>query len=104
MSESTPAGTQPVSGAIVELFRGERPPSETAPIALRETITDAAGRYLLCFPQPAGGSGLTEPDEEAWEVRARKDGYQVVSKSFRFGYSVWDYGGLRVSLELVREK
>lgn len=29
--------------------------------------------------------------------------YETVSKSFHFGYSVWDYGGTSINLELARK-
>jgi len=47
--------------------------------------------------------GATEPGGQAFEVRVRKDGYQTASQSFRFANSVWDYDGVKVSLELVRD-
>ena len=104
VTESTPGGLQPVAGAIVELFSMDPQRSEPIPVvAVRNTITNDAGRYRLCFPRPNGGSGLTDPDEDDWEVRARKDGYGTVSKSFHFGYSAWDYGGTSVNLELARK-
>ena len=104
VTEGTPGGLQPLAGAIVELFSKDPQRSEPIPVAaVRNTITNDAGRYLLCFPRPNGGSGLTDPDEDDWEVRARKDGYDTVSKSFHFGYSVWDYGGTSINLELARK-
>jgi hypothetical protein len=93
--ETSPNGIRPVARATVELFIGEA--------LSRQTVTNDAGRYLVCFPQePLNGSGLTEPGQ-TFEVRARKDGYLPASTSFQYGYSKWDYGGMSLNLELVRQ-
>ena len=102
--ESSPDGVRPVDGATVELFVGDSKPTATGsiPVPARQTLTNVAGRYYLCFPAEAvGPSGLTEPGQ-MFEARAGKDGYRSASKSFQFGYSQWDYGGLTMNLELVR--
>lgn len=105
VSESSPDGVRPVAGATVELFIGNSKPTAAGsiPAPARQTVTNDAGRYILCFPQEAlGASGLTEPGQ-MFEVRARKDDYLSASKSFQYGYSKWEYGGLSVNLELVRQ-
>jgi len=70
---------------------------------IRETLTRADGSYHLCLPAPIEPSGATGPDGQPFEVRVRKEGYRIASRSFRHAYSVWDYGGVEASLELVRD-
>jgi hypothetical protein len=98
-AESAPDGIHPISDAIVELFVGDG--RDFAPDPIKETLTRADGRYLMCLPPPTGGSGSTGPVGQLFEVRVRKHGYRTASQSFRFAYSVWDYGGVEVNLELV---
>ena len=103
--ETSPDGIRPVAGATVELFIGDSKSaaSGSGAVPSRRTVTNDAGRYLVCFPQePLNGSGLTEPGQ-TFEVRARKDGYLPASTSFQYGYSKWDYGGMSLNLELVRQ-
>lgn len=103
--ENSPDGIRPIAGATVQLFIGDgkSAPSGSGPAPSRQTVTNDAGRYLLCFPQEAlNASGLTEPGQ-TFELRARKDGYLPASTSFPYGYSKWDYGGMSLNLELVRQ-
>jgi hypothetical protein len=97
VSERTPDGIQPISDANVELFLRE---SDNIFDPVKVTVTGANGRYVIHLPSP-GGSGATGRDGQLFEVRARKDGYRTASQSFRHVYSVWSYGGVEVSLELV---
>jgi hypothetical protein len=104
VSERTPDGIQSIGGATVELFLGDSLDSGNILGAepIRQTLTRADGGYFMCLPPPIGGTGGTGPGGQAFEVRVRKDGYRTASRSFRFVYSVWDYDGVEVSLELVR--
>jgi hypothetical protein len=105
VSETSPDGVRPVTGATVELFIGDSKPTAAGsnPAPARLSVTNDAGRYLLCFPQEAlDGSGVT-PSGQTFEVLARKDGYLSASKSFQYGYSKWDYGGMSVNLVLTRQ-
>ena len=105
VSERTRKGIRPISGASVELFL--RDPSESDEILdldpVKETLTRADGRYFICLPPPAGGTGATVPGGQPFEVRVRKSGYRTASQSFRLAYSVWDYDLVEVNLELVRD-
>ena len=103
VSERTSKGNQPISGAIVELFLGDSRESDTIVDSVKETLTRIDGGYFMCLPPPVGGSGGTGPGGQPFEVRVRKNGYRTASQSFRFAYSVWDYGGVEISLELVRD-
>jgi hypothetical protein len=105
VSERTPDGIQPIGGAIVELFSGDsRVPENILDLnPVKETLTRADGGYFMCLPPPIGGTGGTGPGGQPFEVRVRKNGYRTATQSFRFVYSVWDYGGVEVSLELVRD-
>lgn len=69
-------------------------------VPIKETLTSANGSYVMCLPTPIGGTGGTGPGGQPFEVRARQNGYLTASQSFRFAYSVWDYGGAEVSLLL----
>lgn len=104
VSERTPDGIQPISGAIVELFSSDGGDSTNSvpPDPVKQTVTRADGGYYMCLPPPFGSTGGTGPDGQSFQVRVRKTGYGTASVSFRFAYSVWDYGGVEVSLELVR--
>jgi hypothetical protein len=105
VSERTPDGIRPINGAIVELFLGDSRDSDNVfnrdPV--KATLTRADGGYFMCLPPPLGSTGATEPGGQAFDVRVRKDGYRTASQSFRFAYSVWDYGGVEVSLALIRD-
>ena len=103
VSERTSEGNQPISGAIVELFLGEHRESDTMVEPVKETLTRIDGGYFMCLPLPIGGSGATGPGGQPFVLRVRKNGYRTASQSFRFAYSVWDYGGVEISLELVRD-
>lgn len=105
VSEREGSDLRPVAGATIELFLADDPSANAGPasVPVRQTVTDALGRYCVYFPEPSGASGLTPPGGQPFELRARKDGYAPVSKSFRFGYSKWDYGGMSLNLELVRQ-
>jgi hypothetical protein len=96
---------QPIGGAIVELFLGGSQDSGNSPDRnpVKQALTRADGGYYMCLPPPIGSTGATEPGGQAFELRVRKDGYRTASQSFRFAYSVWDYDGVKVSLELVRD-
>jgi hypothetical protein len=83
----------------VELFSGDQPESDTDPT--KGTLTRADGRYFLCLPSPPDPSGSSGPDGLPFEVRARKAAYRSASQSFRFVYSVWDYGDVEINLDLV---
>ena len=104
VSERTPDGIQAISGAIVELFSGDGGDStNSVPLdPVKQTVTRADGGYSMCLPPPFGSTGGTGPDGQSFQVRVHKDGYRTASLSFRFAYSVWDDGGVEVSLELVR--
>ena len=102
VSERTPDGIQPISGAFVELFLGGSPESGDILDPLKGTLTGAKGGYIMYLPSP-GGSGATGPDGQAFEIRVRKDGYRSASQFFRAAYSVWDYGDFEVNLELARD-
>ena len=93
VSERTPDGIQPISGAIVELF------SRDSDHSLKETLTRSDGGYFMCMPPP-GGSGATD---QLFEVRVRKNGYRTASQSFQYAYSVWSYSDVEVSIELPRD-
>lgn len=99
VSERTPDGIRPISGAIVELFFGDSLDSHNIfnlnPI--KATLTNAVGGYFMCLPDPPGGTGRTGDAGQQFVVRVRKDGYPTASQSFRFAYSVWDYGGVKVT-------
>jgi hypothetical protein len=105
VSERTPDGIQPIAGAVVELFLADRRDSENIADLepVKATVTRSDGKYLICLPVPTGGTGGTGPGGQPFDVLVRKDGYQTASASFRFAYSVWDYGSTDVSLELVRK-
>ena len=68
---------------------------------IKTVRTRADGQYSMCLPSYTTGPGSI--GGQPFELRVRKDGYQSVSQSFRFAYSVWDYGGPEISLELLRD-
>lgn len=82
--EETPQGRRPVSGANVNLS------DEVAdPQAGSITLTDAAGRYLMCPPVPSRGS------DTHWWVRINLEGFRPASRVFLLG---WEYAGIDVEL------
>ena len=84
--ERTPQGTQPIAGATVILEGNGSDPRIGS-----TTLTDAAGRYLVCPPLPSTGT-----DQYA-SLRVNREGYQPASGSAFLG---WDYTG--VDFELSR--
>jgi hypothetical protein len=93
VSETTSDGAHPVGGAMVELLWGD-------PNRHKEAVTNVAGRYLMSLPVPSSNTGAID---QPFELRVHKDGYRTVSRSFQFAYSVWDYGGVEVNVELIRD-
>ena len=89
--ETTPQGIRPVAGASVHL--ADVGPAEDAsdPRFSSNTLTDAAGRYLLCPPIPGTGTDTYAP------ILVQRDGYQPARRSAFLG---WDYDGF--DIELVR--
>ena len=89
--EMTPQGIRPIAGASVHL--ADVGPFEDAsdPHFSSNTLTDAAGRYLLCPPIPGTGGDTYAP------ILVQRDGYQPARRSAFLG---WDYDGF--DIELVR--
>ena len=97
----TPDGAIWVSGIVFERgLQGERPiagatvtlggnPNDSRVAAT--TLTDAAGRYLICPPVPSTGTDTYE------SVQVSRDGYQSASRSAFLGL---DYNG--VDIEMIR--
>lgn len=84
--EKTPQGARPIGGASVNLG------GDDADLRLGSTtLTDAAGRYLVCPPLPGTGT------DSFGAVRVRREGYRPASRSAFLG---WDYTG--IDIELVR--
>jgi hypothetical protein len=82
--ESTPQGTRPIAGASVSLGGDDVDPRLGS-----TTLTDAAGRYVVCPALPGTGTdtyGL---------VRARREGYRPANRSAFLG---WDYTGIDIEL------
>jgi len=82
--ESTPQGRQPIAGATVNLAGDGSDPRVGS-----TTLTDAAGRYLVCPPLPSTGT-----DTYA-SVRVSREGYRPATRSAFLG---WDYTGVDVEL------
>ena len=103
--ERTGTVVLPVPDATIELFLSDdRPPAETARRPESQATTNGAGRYSVCFPLSGlDDSGMTPAGGRAFEVRARKEGFSPASTFFTFGYGFWDYGGMSLNLELVRQ-
>jgi hypothetical protein len=74
VSETVPAGGGPVGGVALELFYGL--PTSESDRALASTLSDAAGRYLVCVPPPGG-------TDQVFSIRARKNGYQPATQSIQ---------------------
>ncbi len=87
--ERTPQGTRPVAGAAVHL--ADVGPLEDAndPRFSSNTLTDAAGRYLLCPPIPGTGTDTYAP------VNVQREGYQPTGRAAFLG---WDYDGFDIEL------
>lgn len=83
--ERTPQGRQPIAGATVN-FAGDGSDPRTG----STTLTDAAGRYLVCPPIPGTGTDQTVP------LRVSREGYR---SSSLFPFLGWDYD---VDVELSR--
>ena len=81
--ERTPQGRQPIAGATVNLEGdGDSPTGST-------TLTDAAGRYLVCPPLPSTGT-----DQYA-SLHVSREGYRPASGSAFLG---WDWTGVDIEL------
>jgi hypothetical protein len=89
--ENTAQGKRPVAGVSVQLVDAGPAEDESDPRLSSNTLTDAAGRYLVCPPIPGTGT-----DTYAM-IRLRRDGYRFAIRSAFLG---WDYDG--VDFELVR--
>jgi hypothetical protein len=87
--ERTPQGIRPIAGAAVHL--ADVGPLEDAndPRFSSNTLTDAAGRYLLCPPIPGTGT-----DTYAM-VSVQREGYQPSGRAALLG---WDYDGFDIEL------
>jgi hypothetical protein len=85
--ESTADGKRPVAGATVHLGRAS-PHSHSG----TTTLTDSAGRYLMCPSIPSHGSDISV------EVEVERDGFLPASKTAVLG---WDWSGL--DIQLVRK-
>jgi hypothetical protein len=87
--ERTPQGIRPIAGAAVHL--ADVGPLEDAndPRFSSNTLTDAAGRYLLCPPIPGTGT-----DTYAM-VSVQREGYQSAGRAAFLG---WDYDGVDIEL------
>ena len=84
--ESTTAGHRPIAGALVKLGGDDADPRIGS-----TTLTDAAGRYLVCPPVPNTGT------DQYGNIRVSRVGYQSASRRAFLG---WDYVG--VDIELIR--
>lgn len=82
--ERTANGIQPVAGATVNLA-GENSDSRIG----SNTVTDAAGRYLVCPPLPGTGTDQSAP------LRVSRDGYRTATANAFLG---WDYAGFDIEL------
>jgi hypothetical protein len=82
--ERTPQGTRPIAGATVTLAaEGSDPRSGST------TLTDSAGRYLVCPPIPSTGT-----DQYA-SLHSSREGYRSAIGSAFLG---WDYTGVDIEL------
>jgi hypothetical protein len=82
--ERTPQGRQPIAGATVAL-EGDSSDSRIG----STTLTDAAGRYLVCPPLPSTGT------DTYGSLRVSRQGYRPASGSAFLG---WDYTGVDIEL------
>ena len=86
ISETVSAGGNPVGGALLELFFG---PTASEFGVLASTLSDAAGRYLVCVPPPGG-------NDQVFSIRARKNGYQPATQWVQI------MGNERLNIEIGR--
>jgi hypothetical protein len=82
--EDTPEGRQPIAGATV-ILEGDG----FDPRIGSTTLTDAAGRYLVCPPLPSTGT------DQYSTLRVSREGYLPASRSAFLG---WDYTGVDIKL------
>jgi hypothetical protein len=82
--ERTPEGTQPMAGATVNLEGDGSDPRIGS-----TTLTDVAGRYLVCPPIPSTGT------DQYGSLRVSREGYRPASRSVFLG---WDYSGVYIEL------
>jgi hypothetical protein len=96
---------RPLGEAIAELFLGnlQETPNLFERTPVTQTVTRSDGRYYLCLPSSATGSSGATEGAQPFEVRVRKDGYRTAFYSFRYAYSIWDYGYVAFDPELIRE-
>jgi hypothetical protein len=87
VTETVTAGGGPVRGVALELFYGL--PTSESDRALASTLSDAAGRYLVCVPPPGG-------TDQMFSIHARKSGYQPATQSVQM------VGAERLDFELRR--
>jgi len=82
--ERTSEGMRPIAGASVALAA-----DDSDRLVVSSTLTDEAGRYLVCPVPPGAGT-----DQVAW-VRVRKENYPPTSRRVFLG---WDYVGADIEL------
>jgi hypothetical protein len=82
--ERTPQGRQPIAGATVNLGGNGSDPRTGS-----TTLTDAAGRYLVCPPLPSTGT------DTYGSLRVSREGYRPAVGSPFLG---WDYTGFDIEL------
>ena len=74
VSERTPDGIQPVGDATVNLVRVIDIGGFAEFHILKGILTAADGSYFMCVPPPLEGSGATEADGQAFQMRVGKAG------------------------------
>jgi hypothetical protein len=82
--ERTPEGRQPIAGASVNLAGDGSDPRIGS-----TTLTDAAGRYLVCPPIPSTGT------DQSASLHVSREGYRRASGSVSLG---WDFTGVDIEL------
>jgi hypothetical protein len=87
--ENTPQGVRPIAGASVRLVDAGPAEDASDPRFSSNTLTDAAGRYLVCPPIPGTGT------DTYGAVRVDREGYQPAS---RLAFLGWDYDGIDIAL------
>jgi hypothetical protein len=85
--EGTSAGRRPVAGATINLDHGGFSPHSGS-----TTLSDSAGRYLVCPSIPSHGTDVVV------DVVAERDGYVPATLKAVLG---WDYSGF--DIQLVRK-